>query len=244
MPSRKGWTPDEDVSEDHVKSLSKFRVNEDGKIRCPPKGKGGCGKGLLKLKHILREDHISSLLWRANALFEEHKLDTSETPTQWCTCTNLCDMAACGGNIRKAASRENSDDNYLYTCMAVDIKDAELKHFQSHLFKGEPVIVNNVLETTCGLSWEPMVIWRAFRQIKNEKHARLLNVSALNCLDWREVSPPSTLVVCFVDALNTQMFLPVVFVQNESTARQLLCSECYVHTDFNVPAFNSSFMMK
>lgn len=206
VPSREGRMrkPDEERSEDHVKLLSKLRLKKDGKIPCPPKSMGGCGKGVLKLKHILRDDHVSSLLWRANALFEEHKLaDMSETTRQWCTCTNSCDIAACGGNLIKAASRGNSDDNYLYTPMAVDIKDAELKHFQSHLFKGEPVIVKNVLETTCGLSWEPMVIWRAFRQIKNEKHARLLNVTALNCLDWREVSPVSTFVVHFVNASNT-----------------------------------------
>lgn len=195
-----------------MKSLSKLRLKKDGNIPCPPKGMGGCGKGVLKLKHILREDHISSLLWRANALFEEHKLaDMSETPRQWCTCNNSCDIAACGENLRKAASRGNSD-NYLYTPMAVDIKDAELNHFQSHLFKGEPVIVKNVLETTCGLSWEPMVIWRAFRQIKNEKHARLLNVTALNCLDWCEVSSfylCSSLCFCFkcIDVLTGFVFI-------------------------------------
>nr|GFA07148.1 hypothetical protein [Tanacetum cinerariifolium] len=50
----------------------------------------------------------------------------------------------------------------------------------------QPVIVSNVLETTLGLSWEPMVMWRAFRQIANVNHDTLLDVSALDCLDWCE----------------------------------------------------------
>jgi lysine-specific demethylase 3 len=50
------------------------------------------------------------------------------------------------------------------------------------------VIVRNVLETASGLSWEPMVMWRAFRQIKNEKHDTLLDVKAIECLDYCEVS--------------------------------------------------------
>lgn len=45
------------------------------------------------------------------------------------------------------------------------------------------VIVSDVLDTTHGLSWESMVMWHAFH-VKNEK---LLDVSAINCLDWYEV---------------------------------------------------------
>nr|GEX70675.1 hypothetical protein [Tanacetum cinerariifolium] len=102
--------------------------------------------------------------------------------------------------MRKAASRENSNDNYLYCPRAIDIQAEDLKHFQWHWSKGQPVIVSNVLETTLGLSWEPMVMWRAFRQIAIVNHDTLLDVSALNCLDWCEPRilklkdwPPSSL---------------------------------------------------
>ncbi|PNY14479.1 lysine-specific demethylase 3A, partial [Trifolium pratense] len=53
-----------------------------------------------------------------------------------------------------------------------------------HWSKGKPVIVSNVLECSSDLSWEPLVMWRAFRQITNSKHDVHLDVKAVNCLDW------------------------------------------------------------
>jgi hypothetical protein len=90
-------------------------------------------------------------------------------------------------NTRKAAFREDSDDNFLFCPRAVDVHREDLRHFQSHWSKGEPVIVSNVLECSSGLSWEPLVMWRAFRQITNSKHDVFLDVKAVNCLDWCEV---------------------------------------------------------
>ncbi|XVF33157.1 hypothetical protein REPUB_Repub17cG0144200 [Reevesia pubescens] len=56
--------------------------------------------------------------------------------------------------------------------------------------RGEPVIVRNVLEKTSGLSWEPMVMWRAFREtcanVKFKEETP--SVKAIDCLDWCEVS--------------------------------------------------------
>ncbi|PWA70932.1 phosphoglycerate mutase, 2,3-bisphosphoglycerate-independent [Artemisia annua] len=37
-------------------------------------------------------------------------------------------------------------------------KDGDMKHFQFHWSKGEPIIVSNVLSKSLGLSWEPMVL--------------------------------------------------------------------------------------
>ncbi|KAF1001529.1 hypothetical protein AG4045_028450 [Apium graveolens] len=176
---------DETKCEDRVNSTYEWKLDENENILCPLKDMGGCGNGILTLKHILNEDHISSLFWRANSLFEQHNLrDLPESSLQWCTCPNSCDS---GGNLRRATLRENSNDNYLYSPTAVNIKDDDLKHFQSHFFNGEPVIVNNVLETACGLSWEPSVIRRAFGQNKDKKNPPLKNVVAINCLDWVEV---------------------------------------------------------
>ena len=88
--------------------------------------------------------------------------------------------------LRKAASREDSGDNYLYCPRAIDIKPGDLKDFQWHWSKGEPVIVSNVLETTLGLSWEPMVMLRAFCWASNSKENQLSDEAAINCLDWCE----------------------------------------------------------
>ncbi|KDP37521.1 hypothetical protein JCGZ_05960 [Jatropha curcas] len=98
--------------------------------------------------------------------------------------------------LLKAACREDSEDNYLYYPKARDINENDLKHFQYHWMRAEPVVVSNVLETATGLSWEPMVMWRAFRQIRNAKHDTLLDVKAIDCLDW-----------CGVDISVHQFFL-------------------------------------
>lgn len=182
--------PDESKDWDHVDSASEWIAHEDGSIPCPPEDMGGCGEGILELKHILSEDWVSDLLVKAEELAKVHKLkDMFETPAQWCSCINsVGDIDTTKGKLRKAASREDSNDNYLYCPAAVDIQDEDMKHFQSHWLKGEPVIVSNVLETTCGLSWEPMVMMRAFRQIKNKKHSQLSDVVAINCLNCCEVS--------------------------------------------------------
>ncbi|XP_042758580.1 lysine-specific demethylase JMJ29 [Lactuca sativa] len=157
---------------------------DDGRIPCPPESMGGCGLGILELMHVNQLDSFSELLEKAQKFLKMHKLedDMQDMPEKWCSCSD-----ADGQQLRKAASREDSNDNYLYCPHAIDIKPGDLKHFQWHWSKGEPVIVSNVLETTLGLSWEPMVMWRAFRQVMNTKHDKLLDVSAFNCLDWCEV---------------------------------------------------------
>ncbi|KAL6279270.1 hypothetical protein ACE6H2_016151 [Prunus campanulata] len=116
-----------------------------------------------------------------------------------CSCLNsVDDVGSSSTKSRKAASRVASDDNYLYCRRAGDIQRDDFKHFQWHWFRGEPVIVSNVLETTNGLSWEPLVMWRACRQMKHMKHGRHLDVKTIDCLDWCEILklkdwPPSNL---------------------------------------------------
>ncbi|KAJ0512223.1 putative transcription factor C2H2 family [Helianthus annuus] len=73
----------------------------------------------------------------------------------------------------------------------VNLLEKAQRHFQSHWSKGEPIIVNDVLSTSSGLSWEPMVLWRAFRDItKSGSHSHAYEVKAINCLDWSEVRSP------------------------------------------------------
>jgi lysine-specific demethylase 3 len=45
-----------------------------------------------------------------------------------------------------------------------------------------------VLELTSGLSWEPMVMWRALREVKDKDEHERLVVEALECLLWSEVT--------------------------------------------------------
>ncbi|KAL1805279.1 hypothetical protein ACET3Z_028347 [Daucus carota] len=175
----------ETTNSDHIKSAYKWNSNEDGSIACPPENVGGCGQGILELRSLLSEDWVPNLLVDAEELAKTLELELPKTQEEWCSCSTNVDSEK--QKSRKASSREDSDDNYLYCPNAADLKPEDLKHFQSHWRKGEPVIVSNVLSATRGLSWEPMVMWRAFRQVKDRKRDRLMDVDAINCLDWCEV---------------------------------------------------------
>ncbi|MCD9561372.1 hypothetical protein HAX54_020434 [Datura stramonium] len=168
-----------------------WKSNEDGSIPCPPKNFGGCGKGILELKCLLKKTKypVSELLAKAEDIAKRFDLERMpEIPQEACFCRNSVDENDMQkSKMCKAASRDGCDDNYLYCPAAKDLQQKDLKHFQCHWLKGEPVIVRNVLETASGLSWEPMVMWRACRQIKNLNHPLLLDVIAINCLDWCEV---------------------------------------------------------
>ncbi|CAI9261355.1 unnamed protein product [Lactuca saligna] len=59
-----------------------------------------------------------------------------------------------------------------------------------HWRRGEPVVVKNVLKKTCGLSWEPMVMMRAFRNAKKRLNEENQCVKAIDCLDWNEEPKP------------------------------------------------------
>ncbi|EYU40199.1 hypothetical protein MIMGU_mgv1a019532mg [Erythranthe guttata] len=71
-----------------------------------------------------------------------------------------------------------------FHCPTVEgVETADQKHFQWHLYKGQPVIIPNVLNRTTGLSWEPLVMWRASRKIKSTHDLRILEFSVTNCLN-------------------------------------------------------------
>ncbi|XP_078441773.1 lysine-specific demethylase JMJ27-like isoform X2 [Wolffia australiana] len=153
-----------------------------GSISCPPKEFGGCGNSILELKRLLNSDWLSDILEKAEAMSSEFKcINMSAT----CSCSSINEK---NSSLRKCARRTDSDDNYLYCPLASEINEEGVEHFQKHWARGEPVIVRDVLESTSGLSWEPMVMWRALRE-KNRCKATSehFDVKAIDCLDWCEV---------------------------------------------------------
>lgn len=169
-------------SEDQTPDLRKWRVNSNGSIPCPPKELNGCGSSLLELKCLFEGKFIPDLLEKANSVVNNAKV--LELGDSKCSCFTECSKMN-DGSSRKAAYRENSNDNYIYCPTARDVQNASLDHFQEHWLKGQPVIVRDTLALTSGLSWEPMVMWRALRE-KRERRDRL-SVTALECLTWCEV---------------------------------------------------------
>ncbi|XP_019172118.1 PREDICTED: uncharacterized protein LOC109167549 isoform X2 [Ipomoea nil] len=175
------------AAEDQASKLPKWKARENGEIPCPPNGRGGCGHDRLELKHFFAENWASDTMKRVENLVEINAFSNeTQVPKEQCPCFRF-DTDHGAKNIRKSASREDSSDNYLYCPSASDIENGDLEHFQRHWIMGEPVIVRDVLESTSGLSWEPMVMWRAFRKISIKEGTSDLEVTAIDCLDWCEV---------------------------------------------------------
>jgi lysine-specific demethylase 3 len=176
-------------SEGPNKTLLLWKAESDGSIPCPPKELGGCGGSVLDLKCLFPEKMLSELEEQSEniARSELFAKAVAERSSQ-CPCYDH------SGNIRtldvrKAANRKGSSDNHLYCPVATGIKEDDLVHFQMHWTKGEPVIVSDVLQLTSGLSWEPLVMWRALREKKTNSNIEDENfaVRAVDCLDWNEV---------------------------------------------------------
>ncbi|XP_004232586.1 lysine-specific demethylase JMJ26 [Solanum lycopersicum] len=164
---------------DEDRRLPEWKAKETGEIPCPPKERGGCGNNRLELKCLIDEKQVEQIMREVENLVKANSSASEAHSTEeQCTCNS--------NNRRKAASRSDSDDNYLF-CPSSDIQEGHLEHFQKHWRMGEPVIVSNVLELTSGLSWEPMVMWRAFRNIAIKKGSSDLMVTAVDCCDWCEV---------------------------------------------------------
>jgi [histone H3]-dimethyl-L-lysine9 demethylase len=180
---------DLDASEGSNNALLLWKAKEDGSIPCPPKELEGCGKSVLDLKCLLPEKMLSELEERADRVVRSQiYAEAISKKSDPCPCYDHLGKVATQ-NVREAANRKGLSDNYLYCPVATGIKEDDLAHFQIHWAKGEPVIVSDVLQLTSGLSWEPLVMWRALREkktnggIKDEHFA----VKAIDCLDWCEV---------------------------------------------------------
>ncbi|XP_015886698.1 lysine-specific demethylase JMJ25 isoform X1 [Ziziphus jujuba] len=172
-------------SDNQVKSKYELKVNEDGSFPCPRKDTNECAGGLLELRSIISENKVSELVKKAEEICK--LMDVCGTSVQQCSCFNPAGVVDLSSDqLRKAASREDSGDNYLYCPRAKDIQHQDLKHFQWHWMRGQPVVVSDVLQTASGLSWEPLVMWRACRQMQHTKHGKHLDVKAIDCLDWCE----------------------------------------------------------
>lgn len=171
-----------------LKPLPDWKVNCDGSIPCPPKERGGCGNNLLQLTSMFESNWVAELREKAQKIASSYKLPETLRDSQPCS---LCfkpdsqDKIELSDKLRRSSNRKDSNDNYVYCPTVQDIKCENLQHFQKHWIRGEPVIVRNVLDDTSGLSWEPMVMWRAFRETtKGKFREETKTVNAIDCLDW------------------------------------------------------------
>ncbi|KAH7569009.1 hypothetical protein JRO89_XS06G0088300 [Xanthoceras sorbifolium] len=158
-------------------------------IPCPPMEFGGCGDRLLYLRCVFPLSWTKDLEVSAEQIVGCYELpETIDT----FSCCSLClemDHEASGiKQLQEAAMRENSNDNFLYHPTLMDIHGDKLEHFQKHWCKGHPVIVQNVLQGTSELSWDPIVMFCTYLKNnlkKSEKDEEALQDT--RCLDWFEV---------------------------------------------------------
>ncbi|KAI9157598.1 hypothetical protein LWI28_024926 [Acer negundo] len=176
---------------DTSSQFSGFRANADGSIPCPHKEHGDCSTTKLELRRLFNANWVTKLIKSAEDVTSHYKPPDVDFSGGCCPCHSSGSVGNMNTNpeVRQAAYRNGSDDNYLYTPNAVNQSDKEIEHFQRHWMKGEPVIVQNCLDRTSGLSWKPLVMWRAIREmgsnVKFEEETR--SVRAIDCLDWCEV---------------------------------------------------------
>jgi len=64
-------------------------------------------------------------------------------------------------NIQKEVVSSCKNENNVYRPFSSDLIKEGLFEFRKHWRNGEPIIVRDVLKQGTGLSWEPMVTWRA-----------------------------------------------------------------------------------
>lgn len=164
--------------------LSKWESKNGRSIPCPPKELGGCGTEDLVLKRILGADWVQKLITSAEAFSSNYQLPSIDF-SQKCSSCNTEDVNDFS-EVRQASFREHSRDNFLYCPSAID-RNSDFEHFQMHWRRGEPVIVRNTLLGASGLSWEPKVMLRAFRNASKKLKQDTFSVKAIDCLDWCEV---------------------------------------------------------
>lgn len=171
----------------------RWKTDIDGNISCPTKDFGGCSSSLLELKCIFSKDWLLSLESQAKELmtslkfFQRYNLN-GNVKTK-CTCANT-------ENSRKASSRKNSHDNYLYCPFSNDINKEDIMHFQGHWAKAEPVIVRGVVDEASHLIWEPSFIWSAID--RDNASIELSSMKAIDCLACCEVSSEDHFKILYI----------------------------------------------
>lgn len=169
--------------------LPPWTARENGEIPCPPVLRGGCGSHMLGLRTLFEPNWLEELTSQAEELL---KSDEAEVETEMddhsCSCSDLTDGSSL--NVRLAAHRADGRDNWIYCPTYLEVEKEGSSHFQKHWRQGHPVIVRNVDEGSTGLSWEPMVMWRAVREITGSRRTFKEDTQfafAVDCADWNEV---------------------------------------------------------
>ncbi|XP_057961547.1 lysine-specific demethylase JMJ28 isoform X2 [Malania oleifera] len=162
--------------------------NHDGSISCPPTESGGCGGGLLDLRCVFPLSWTKELETSAEEIICSYDFpETSDVSSCCALCIDPDHKASGKKQLREAAGREDSNDNFLYCPTIQDIHCESLEHFQTHWAKGHPVIIRKVILSTSALSWDPVVMFCTYLERSIAKYATCKEAVQANYLDWCEV---------------------------------------------------------
>ncbi|KAI4304319.1 hypothetical protein MLD38_039849 [Melastoma candidum] len=168
-------------------SNSKSRWNHGVKY-CPHQEFGGCGSGLLCLQSMFPSQLMNQLETNAEEIACSYDFLEGSDSTSPCPLCPVLDHNVRSNELQEAASRRNSNDNFLYCPTSAEICSDKREHFQKHWGRGHPVIVRSVLKRNSELSWDPINLFCAYLEnciATREKHEEM--PKGLPCLEWCEV---------------------------------------------------------
>jgi len=169
--------------------------NDIEKVSCPPTELGGCGTGLLDLLCIFPSTLLREMEVKAEEIVCSYDFPETSDKSSSCSLCFDTDLNTDRYNqLQKAAERGDASDNCLFCPTVLDISGDNFEHFQKHWGKGQPIVVQDVLQSTSNISWNPLFMFCTYLEqsiTKYENNKELLE----SCLDWCEVSI-STNCIC------------------------------------------------
>lgn len=153
-------------------SFPDWEADSDGNIPCLPKPYGGCGYPNLSLSRIFKMNWVAKLVKNVEEMVSGCKVNDSD-----------------GELSVETNMREDSSGNTLYCLTSEDIK-TRIIDFRKHWVKGEPILVNEVWDSSCLSSWSPTDILRGIQDTAEDRtKCENLRVKAIDCFSFSEVSP-------------------------------------------------------
>ncbi|XP_045816712.1 lysine-specific demethylase JMJ25-like isoform X2 [Trifolium pratense] len=172
---------DLEISDGNLEVSTKWNAKSDGSVSCVPKEMGGCGSSVLELRRILPHGWMSDLEGKAHDMLKIWEVEQQTFQQE--------EAGSSYNSMRKESFTGGTNESNIYCSESRDILRERMLLFQKHWTNGEPIIVRDVLKQGTGLSWEPMVMWRALcDNVASDISSKMSEVKAIDCMANCEVA--------------------------------------------------------